>query len=343
MAFIRSTLESNEVASGQACTLPGTVFAKFMELRGHRVAEGCGTLWYSTGGGFLTSLPLHVRIEPDPGDLEKLFKASRSVGIRFPSDTWPGVVGGIYVCRTRPYDLHAVQHRMRSRVNKGMNECSIRQIEKAELQSQGLRLNLDTMKRQGRYDSEFGNPRSWARFVKAVYSCPGMEAVGAFVDEQLAAYAITCREDRWLHLLHRMSRLDLFEHCPNHALDFIIVRDALTDPGLDAVCFGWKALLPIEGLHVYKKRLGYECVPENFAYRIHPALAALLTSEVAVRTTSIAARILPKNETLKVVSEVVRRARLSYSAPPPNQSAVSQESPATPSAKATGAAGSYES
>lgn len=336
MAAIRS-VESDEVASKRACAPRGAVLAKFMELRGHRIVEGCGSLWYATGGGFFTSLPLHLRLEPDPGDLEKFLRKSRAIGVRFPSYTWPGVAGGMYVCRTRPYDLRTVHHGMRSKVHKGMNDCSVRRVEEAELQSQGLRLNLDTMSRQGRYDPEFGDPRRWARLVKAVYSCRGMDVVGAFIDDQLGAYAITCRDDRWLHVLYKMSRLELLEHGPNQVLDFTIARDGMVNPGLDAVCLGWTPLLYIDGLHHYKERLGYECVPENFVFRIHPALAPLLTSVMAARVANFATRIMPRNETLKIVSEVMRRARVSYSAPPPDQNAV----PRGPATKAkAGAAGS---
>ena len=52
-------LEANppKEAAG-AAQLPGSVLARFMELRGRRIVKACGALWYDVRGRFLmASLP----------------------------------------------------------------------------------------------------------------------------------------------------------------------------------------------------------------------------------------------------------------------------------------------
>ncbi len=286
--------------------LPGQAFAEFMRMRGRRTAAGCGTLWYSTSGGFFMSLPLHRVVDPDPADLDRLMWRVRAAGVRFPSETWRGMPGGLYVCRTRPYGIANVHRGMRSKVHRGTNDCQVRRVSESELFSQGFALNLDTLRRQQRSDPEFDRRENWRRLVRAVYTCPGIEAVGAFVGDSLAAYAITCREGGWLHVLHRMSSERLMDHCPNHALDFLLTRRTMEDPGLEAISLGWQSLRAVEGLHVYKLRLGYECVPQNFVIRLQPALKALLANRIGAKALGVAAWAAPRSERINLVSAVLK-------------------------------------
>lgn len=288
---------------------PGSGFAAFMQLRGRTIIKGCGASWYSTRGGFYMPLPLQLRLQPDPAQLDSLLRRSRAVGVRFASATVPGAPSGLYVCRNKAYDIRSVQHSIRYKVRKGLDNCVFAPVETAELISEGIHLNRETMLRQERYDPEFGDREQWARIVRAIDDCAQIASIGAYVKGRLAAFAITCREDGWLHILHRMSRLDCLQHYPNHALDFHLTCEITRDSSLEAVCMGWVPLLPVEGLDMYKRKLGYELLAHNSAVVVHPMIRPFVDNRLTPACVRLAMRARPDNQTLRYASALIAAAR----------------------------------
>ena len=122
------------------------------------------------------------------------------------------------------------------------------------------------MKRQCRFDAEFGDAARWSRFVKAILESPCISAFGAFLDGRLGSYAITCLEDGWLEILYKMNSFE-FDHLhPCQVLDYNLTRRIATDALVDAVSMGWAPLVARQGLHDYKVRLGYTFKPAGVGY-----------------------------------------------------------------------------
>jgi hypothetical protein len=199
----------------------------------------------------------------------------------------------------------------RQKVRRGLERCEVRRVEHDELVGQGMALNLETMGRQGRFDPEFGERKQWERLVDAIDAVPAMAAVGAFIDGRLAAYVVTCREDGWLHLVHKMSRVADLENCPNHVLDYSITLEAVADPAINAITMGWQSMLPMDGLHDYKTRLGYELEPHNCVIQLHPALSRVLGSSLATRAASKLQQWRPNDPRLALAATVVRGSAIS--------------------------------
>src|SRR6202008_4975140 len=153
-------------------------------------------------------------------------------------------------------------------------------------------LNRSTMARQGRYDPEFGEPRQWERLVEAAFGCPGVSFPAVFSGSRLAAYMVTCREQKWLHILHQMSRQEDLPNFPNHLLTYTVSAQAATDPSLDAVCYGCVPLFAADGLHEYKLRFGYELIPHHSAIQLHPALRPVLEHPLARGALRMARRLM---------------------------------------------------
>lgn len=288
----------------------GKGLARFMELRGRRIAEAAGAFWHSVAGRTYMRIPYQCVIDPDPEELERMLRSVRGVGVRYLSDSRPGLDSGLYVRRRRDYSISSLQTKMRNKVRRGLERCEVREVDPALLLDRGLRLNIDTMKRQGRYDPEFGEPRRWRRLVRAVEQSPCVSAVGAFADGELAAYMIVCREDGWVHVLHQMSRGDLLKQNPNHALAFRLTQQELQCSNTHAVCYGVMSLTPAGGLHQFKLRLGYELIPHASVFQLHPLCASLLTSGLSARAVRILQRLRQNDQRLQRVSAVLQGARL---------------------------------
>ncbi len=289
----------------------GQSLSRFMELRGRHVAEIDGVLWYSTEGAFYMSVPFQLCPEVDPHRMQQFLRAHRATGVRYPSLIEPGRPSGLYVCRTRPYDLSAVHRKYRTRIRHGLNHYVVRRASVDELLAQGLQLNLDTMSRQGRFDAEFGTEEGWRRLVRALGECPAMEAYGAFAGERLAAYVVACREDDWFHLIHQMSRQDELKDFPNHALTFAVTKMAMDDESIEAACLGLLPLIQREGLHTFKLRHGYELWPQNSVFHVRSAWEPWLASTATMHAARVLRRLSPANQRLERVETVLDGIRLS--------------------------------
>jgi hypothetical protein len=291
--------------------IPGSALARFLELRGRRIVRACGALWYTVPGRFLMSLPYQEMLNPDPGELRRLIRETRASGARFPSSQWSGLESGLYLLRRCSYDLGAVHAKHRPRVRHGMQHFEVRPATKSQLLEQGLALNLSTMARQGRYDPEFGERRRWETLVEAAFACTEVSFPAVFAGSRLAAYMITCREHKWLHILHQMSRQEDLSDFPNHVLTYTVTSQAAADPSLDAVCYGYVPLFAADGLHEYKLRFGYEVIPHRSAIQLHPVLDAVL-NRYAVRAAVRAARCVRRNnQQLETLQTVLEGARIS--------------------------------
>jgi len=282
-----------------------------MALRGRRVTEACGGVWYMAPGRFLMSLPYQAMLNPDPAELNRAIRDAGALGARFPSLTWSGLDSGLYVMRNCAYDLALLHAKHRPRVRHASQRFEVRRAKKSELLQQGRELNISTMARQQRYDPEFGEPRRWARLVEAAFACPEISVPAAFSGKRLAAYMITCREEKWLHILHQMSRQEDLPDFPNHLLTYTVTKEAADDASIEQVCYGYFPLFSADGLHEYKLRFGYVMTPHLSAIQLLPILDALLNRPVARTALRWARRVRPDSQQLEIFQTVLEGARVS--------------------------------
>jgi hypothetical protein len=111
-----------------------------------------------------------------------------------------------------------------------------------------------------------------------------------------------------MHLIYKMSRAADLEHSPNHALDFMIVKEAAADPGIRYVGNGFTSVLENEGLDRYKKQMGYEIAEHNLCLHFHPALAPVLSSKAAVRVAGGVQKMLRDNSRVEYIATVIQGA-----------------------------------
>ncbi|HKE24423.1 MAG TPA: hypothetical protein VKB88_18800 [Bryobacteraceae bacterium] len=305
-------VEANPAKRFSADTqLPGSVLARFLELRGRRIIHACAALWYTIPGRFLMSLPYERMLSPEPQEMQRMLRDARVFGARFPSLIWTGLESGLYVLNPGHYDLGSLHVKHRPRVRHALKCFEFRLAQKAELLDQGRALNLTTMSRQGRYDPEFGDARRWERFVEAAFACPGISVPAVFSGSRLSAYMITCREQGWLHILHQMSRLEDLSDFPNHLLTYSVSSQAASDTTIESVCYGYVPLFSADGLHEYKLRFGYRLIPHRSAIQLHPVLKAGAEQPVARAAVHLARRLRPHDQRLETIESVLNGARSS--------------------------------
>lgn len=295
-------------------TPSGANLAKFWELQGRPVLEWKGVWWGQHRGSFFRCLPFHRVVDLGPEEVRGFLRAPSVRGVSFTSDR-PGLPRGLYVIQPGGYDLRAVSRKQRNHVSHGLEACEFRRLEGGELETLGMPLNQDTLGRQSREDATFLDPARWKRFTQAAERGPGMTIHGAFVDGRLATYLISCREGPWLHLIHKMSSTTFREHHPDHALDFTIIRDAASDPGIRFIANGATSVLPNEGLDRYKRQLGYQVEAHNLSIHLHPLLAPA-RSKAAVAMLKGAQALFPRSERLAYGAQLLEGALMSRAPQP---------------------------
>ena len=260
----------------------GLGVARFFALRGWSPTYVGGVHWVSCGTGarWLMSLPDWAEPTISPREVAGLLRSQKMLALRYPSSDPAGIPAGLYVCREKNYSLNHV-HGKRY-VKAGLNRCEIRPPTVNELLVEGIECNRDTMRRQGRDNSEFSDPKRWKRFVEAAFSVPEIQLLGAFIDGSLAAYILSCLEDGWCSILYANSRTHLQEYHPNQALAFTGTRMALQRPDISTACMGPKRVLVDDGLDEHKIRMGYQLEPNYVVIRLHPALEGLMTSSLVL-------------------------------------------------------------
>jgi hypothetical protein len=268
-------------------------------------------MWYSVPGRFLMSLPYQQMLDPVAEELHSMVRETGTFGARFPSLTWTGLTSGQYVLRRREYDIRSLHAKHRPRVRHAMEHFEVRLAEKRQLLEQGRELNLTTMRRQGRYDAEFGEAKQWERLLEAAFACPGVAFPAVFCGTRLAAYMVTCREQGWLHILHQMSRQEDLPNFPNHLLTYSVSLEATADQSLEAVCYGYVPLFAADGLHEYKLRFGYELIAHQSAILLHPTISAILRHPLARGAIRLARRLRRDDQRLETIETVLEGSRCS--------------------------------
>jgi hypothetical protein len=287
-------------------------FRRFLELQGKHVIASESGYWHDAGSRVYLSIPYTCTIDPDPVELADLFRRHRIFGLKYSTlDRTRGQPGAVYVIRDKSYDLHCYKRTARVCVQKGMEHCTVQEIDFDYLLQHGLHLNLDTMTRQHRDDPLFSDPTRWACLCRAGQRVEGAGVWGAFVGKRLAAYLICFIIDDCCHFLHEMSRTDLHEFHPNHVLLYAVAREMITRPNIDRVSSGLQPIFDIPGVDRFKRYAGYEKLERNYVVVLHPALQATLLRWPGWSLLNAARRCFSKHDTLKRVHAIASIARLS--------------------------------
>ena len=134
-ALLEANLSKEDSARTQ---LPGSILARFLELRGRRIVSACGALWYTVPGRFLMSVPYQKMLDPDPRELQRMIRDAGAFGARFPSVAWTGLESGLYVLRRREYDIGSLHIKHRPRVRHAMQKFEVRPREESRTLGAGV-------------------------------------------------------------------------------------------------------------------------------------------------------------------------------------------------------------
>jgi hypothetical protein len=274
--------------------------ARFLERLGHHVVETPSSLWYDVGPRFYLNFPHYPPVEPGPEELSGFFRRL-ALGVRyFAPAGGPGRPSYALVCRDKAYDIERLGANARSKLRRGLRRCRVERLDPAYVRAHGRRAEEDTMRRTRT------RPRhAWDAYWRAVEASSGVEVWGAFVDDTLAAYALGGVAAPHAEIWDSRSITDLLRHYPNNAVIYTMVRDLLSRPDIEQVCFGVEPVEDVGSLEQFKESMGFARTPVRQHVVLHPVLGRVARGRAVRRLVEWRAAHRPESEFWRKCSAVL--------------------------------------
>jgi len=249
-------------------------YAADLASSGVQVLPGApGTFWTRHESGAMVRRPTFHVGPPASGELREVLLHGRAAVAsylvepdeRHPANTW------LYLCTDHDYSLEKLSGKMRRETRRGLEEFKISCLTPDQLLAHGVQAFCDTRRRNGLSD---GTPEEFYRLFSAEAKLPEIVFLGAWRDNQLAAFLTITEVDDWVELgNYSMDALRQFR--PNHALFYSTFFHYLVERKCRLVCGGLSSIQAVSnaaGLHIFKKKVGYEARPVHRAFVAHPLL-----------------------------------------------------------------------
>jgi hypothetical protein len=270
-----------------------TQMADFFRCLGHKIVQTNSCFWYSSHRFLYKNLPIHRCVDPSQSELAKVMIRGAALAIRYPGppgDARPD--GGIYVCADPNYEFASLSANARSHTRRGLARCTVERMDFKDLAVRAYPLIKETNLRQtGKQPNR--SEAHWKSFCDLARRWPDLEAWGAFVDGELAAFIVAMLAEDCYYIHLQKSASALLKHYSNNALLFTVMKAALARPEVGYVSNGQIALAAKEGLFHFKTSMGFEIHPFKEQVVFNPLIKPGLWAGKAV--TSRLARIAPES------------------------------------------------
>jgi hypothetical protein len=278
-------------------------YAQSLTSSGERTLPGApGTVWVSYDRLAMMRMPFFAVNEPPKDELKRVFWRGPAVVATYylsPDAHHPGNAC-LYVCDDRTYGFDKLSPVMRRNVRRGLRELRIETIHSDEVSLHGLQTFLDTLRRNGL--QQF-SPEEFRRQIALRASSAGHVFVGAWKDNELAAYLSLVDVEDWVEVTSCFSSDAFLQFRPNDALLFFALSRYLVEKKYRAVTFGSSSIQPGSnrmGLHAFKTKVGFEARPVHRAFVVHPLLRPFANRLTSMSVNAVL-RFMPHNLRLRKV------------------------------------------
>src|SRR4030042_5590414 len=246
--------------------------AEFYKLQGYRTYTSECCIWYDAQPGFYFNIPYHRLIAPSIKELERILWGIPCIALRyFTNVDSVGKSSYTIVCSDKNYDINSVDAKYaRRQTRRGLEHFQIRQLDFIDLVEHNC-INADTLIRQERKPRVWTDKR-WKRYCLSATGITGLEAWGAFYENNLAAFIVAYQMDDYFEILHHSSATEYLHLYPNNALVFSVTKLKLSSMEVNHVSYGPQSLDAPESLETFKFRMGFEKLPMKQGIIFHPII-----------------------------------------------------------------------
>ena len=234
-------------------------YAQFLENLGHRVVRTKSSWWASGAGRTFGQFPYHHQILPSRDETDELLGLTGTAA-RYCCPVEAGSKSHMYVMDDPGYSLDTLSSNTRSKTRRGLKRCEVRRLNFDELESAGaFDICAETISRQHSRSLPKNHTSNWQRYATAAQSCNVMETWGAFLEGKLVAFLVAGRIENCMNIFIARSSSAARSAYPNNALMYEFLHQAIRQPGIDLVSFGWQSIrAEMDSLEQFKSSLGFK-------------------------------------------------------------------------------------
>lgn len=267
---------------------------------GVTVVQGEGnTFWARHESGAMVRFPNFYLIPPSPQEVRQVLWRGRAMVASYllePDEHHPANACH-YLCADHTYALEKLATPVRHHVRQGLRNLSITPLTLEQLLAHGFPAFRDARCRNGLNDGTIEEFQQW---FTGLAKLSGVVYLGAWKDEQLAAFAYIKEVNDWAEL-GCFSVDALLKYRPNDALVYSILYRYLVERRYSVVSYGLSSVqneTRAAGLHQFKLKLGFEARPVRRVFVPHPLLG-LLINPLTLWGVSAMLRFRPGDRLLK--------------------------------------------
>jgi len=287
-------------------TLESNPMVEFFERLGHKIIQSKSSWWYEVQPGVLLTIPYYKQIEPTEEETSKLMQKHSLRVIRYPTTLNSfGFLSNITINTNKDYNLSSLHQKARNQTRRGLENCRFEKISFDYLTENGLSLNEDTARRQGR-ESQYTDPVYWRKYCQAAKLVNGVSAWGTFVEGRLGAFLVSITaEGNWQEWVVNHSLTEFRKKCPNNALAFTAAQHFFQKEKCEGICYGLGSLEETGYLDHFKSRMGWDVQPIKqrliFSKKIRVIFS--LAQEPCLK---VMGRLFPKSYTIRKTSAMIK-------------------------------------
>ncbi len=251
-------------------------YEEFLRLVGHRVVRTPSSLWVNVRPGvFQPAPPFHLPpIEKD--EIRVVFKQTNAIACRWFSRRDGSAVSSgattpmLYIARG-PYDIALLPHNARHQTRRGLERVEVRRQDLDEAtEPLAFAVYADTVRRLRLMRTDAQLNHRWQTWVQAIRRARGIEFWSGWHEGHMVAFVVTIQTPWGKEFVLTRSEQRALGLYPNNALIYTVTKQAL-ESGNPLVSLGLSAYGgDKEGLHRFKRNLGFEAVALQENQEWHP-------------------------------------------------------------------------
>jgi hypothetical protein len=278
---------------------------EFFVRIGQRTVKSDSSWWHEIQPRVLLSFPYYNLIEPSPEEIHELSRKFYFRAIRYPTPLHAfGFPSTLQVNTDPNYDLSMLEREARRETRRGLENCTLEQIDFAYLAKHGLSLNQDTAKRQGRR-TVYTNPQYWRQYCEAGKNTHGLTAWAVMVGGELGTYLVAAEDNKWWNWLLTHSSTALLKKRTSNVLFYEATRQFFQKNPDKKICYGLGSIESVAKLDRFKINMGVMMKPikQRIVFSKNVRRMLLLVREPGLRLLN---KVFPGSYTIRKASAMVR-------------------------------------
>ncbi|MCH7963564.1 MAG: hypothetical protein IH852_06455 [Bacteroidetes bacterium] len=261
-------------------------------------------LWIKFEGLSAIRFPEFNTSKPTKEEIRRVFRELKCLLLNYtllPENNYANST--LYNCIDNDYGLQHLSKNARRDIRIAQRNLQFGFAHWNEILDCGLKAFADTRKRVGLSDCSEKSFRSrFTRFRKN----PAHRAVAAWLDKEIIAFMSLIVLEDFVVIQGSFSTDDQKKICPNNGLVDFVNNYFLKVNGFSIVCYGLSSVQENtgkEGLHSYKVRVGFEAIPVQRVFVLHPLIVPF--KEIIRLLLRLLKYLLPENRAIKKASGIL--------------------------------------